>query len=62
MLHAGKQAKAVREAEQLFAEGILSQAELDCELALISGAAQGRAVGSLAAAPGAKNTSVWYVW
>jgi len=32
MLHAGKQAKAVREPEQLFAEGILSQAELDCEL------------------------------
>ena len=36
-----KQAAAVREAEQLFAECILSQAQLDCELALISGAAQG---------------------
>ena len=45
MLHAGKQAEAVREAEQLFSEGIFSQAELDCELVRISGAAQGRAVG-----------------
>ena len=45
MLHAGKQAEAMREAEQLFSEGIFSQAELDCELVRISGAAQGRAVG-----------------
>ena len=45
MLHAGKQAEAVREAEQLFSEGIFSQAEQDCELVRISGAAQGRAVG-----------------
>ena len=44
MLHAGKQAEAVREAEQLFAEGILSQGELDCELARISGAAPAEAV------------------
>ena len=46
----GKQAAAVRQAEQLFAEGIFSQAELDCELALISGVSQGRAVGIWAAA------------
>ena len=41
-----KQAAAVAQAEQLFAEGIFSKAELDCELALISGAAQGRAEGA----------------
>ena len=53
----GKQAAAVRQAEQLFAEGIFSQAELDCELALISGVAQGRAVGIWAVMPTRHDTT-----